>query len=227
VHSENIPWRADAIERARAAEKRANSRFSSLLHRLYRIPRFRALCYRLCLRLEAGAMYSQSWRRILHDYHDVNIGRYSYGDILRPGVMPEGSHVGAYCSVGTQLIVRRRDHPLDRAFLHPFFYNATLGLVTADTIGRNADNPLVIGNDVWIGDRVTILSGCRIIGNGAVIAAGAVVTRDVSAYAVVGGVPARVLKMRFDAERITALEASQWWRKDIAALITDAHPNIP
>lgn len=172
-------------------------------------------------------MYSQSWRQILRAYHRVEIGRYSYGDILRPGVMPEGSRIGAYCSVGTQLIVRRRDHPLDRAVLHPFFYNAALGLVAKDTIGANADNPLLIGNDVWIADRVTILSGCRIIGNGAVLAAGAVVTHDVPAYAVMAGVPARILKMRFGPEDIAALEARQWWEKDIATLIADPPSIVP
>ena len=166
-------------------------------------------------------MLSQNWRRILHDYHGVSVGRYSYGDILRPGVLPEGSHTGSYCSVGSELIVRRRDHPTERAVLHPFFYNAALGLVAADTIPANIDNPLAIGNDVWIGDRVTILSGCRSIGNGAVIAAGAVVTHDVPAYAVVAGVPARQLRMRFDAAAVATLEDSRWWEKDIAALIAD------
>jgi virginiamycin A acetyltransferase len=221
VSGDSIPWRDDAVARARAAQKRSCSRFGRLLRYLYNVPRLRSLCYRLCLRLEGGAMYSQSWRHILREHHEVQIGRYSYGDILRPGVMPEGSRVGAYCSVGTQLIVRRRDHPLDRAILHPFFYNAALGLVAADTIVANADNPLVIGNDVWIADRVTILSGCRTIGNGAVLAAGAVVTHDVPAYAVVAGVPARVLRMRFDAKTAAELEASMWWETDIATLIAD------
>lgn len=217
----NIPWHTDAASRAQSAALRSRSMFGGLLNRLYSIPRLRTLCHKLCLRLEGGGMHSQTWRHILHDYHGVEIGRYSYGDVLRPGVLPEGSRVGAYCSVGTQLIVRRRDHPLDRAILHPFFYNAALGLVATDTIQANADNPLVIGNDVWIADRVTILSGCRTIGNGAVLAAGAVVTHDVPAYAVVAGVPARIMKMRFDAENVAELEASRWWEKDIAALIAD------
>ena len=151
-------------------------------------------------------MQSLTWRRILQSYHKVEIGRYSYGDILRPGVVPPGSSVGAYCSVGTDLIIRRRNHPVNRAILHPFFYNAALGLLKRDTIPQDRDNPLYIGHDVWIGDRVTILSGCQNIGNGAVIAAGAVVTHDVPAYAMVGGVPAKLIRMRFDMERVAALE---------------------
>lgn len=67
-----------------------------------------------------------------------------------------------------------------------------------------------IGNDVWIANDVNILSGVK-IGNGAVVAAGAVVTADVPDYAVVGGIPARVLKFRFDEDTITRLLKSEWW----------------
>jgi len=212
-------WRPDAVECARKADARATSIFGNLIHNLYRFRRLRGLCQRLCLRLEGGQMYSATWRRVLQSYHGALIGRYSYGDVLKPGVVPPGSTVGAYCSVGTGLIVRRRDHPLDRPFLHPFFYNSALGLLKQDTIPLDQDNPLNIGHDVWIGDRVTIVGGCRWIGNGAVIAAGAVVTKDVPAYTVVGGVPARNIRTRFDPERIAAIEASRWWERDIARLI--------
>ena len=91
--------------------------------------------------------------------------------------------------------------------------------MTRDSIKSDRDNPLVIGHDVWIADRVTILGGCRTIGNGAVIAAGAVVTKDVPPYAVVAGVPTKVIKMRFEESRITDLENSQWWQRSIAELI--------
>lgn len=164
-------------------------------------------------------MYSATWRQILHDFHGVQIGRYSYGDILKPGLLPPGTIVGHYCSVGMQLIVRRRNHPLERPFLHPFFFNSRLGLLQQDTIHADHDNPLSIGHDVWIADRVTILPGCKTIGNGAVIAAGAVVTRDVPAYAVVAGTPARQIRMRFGPDRIAELEASSWWTHSIADLI--------
>ncbi|WP_103336430.1 CatB-related O-acetyltransferase [Pseudotabrizicola formosa] len=164
-------------------------------------------------------MHSATWRQILHEFHGVQIGRYSYGDILKPGLLPPGTVVGHYCSVGMQLIVRRRNHPLERPFLHPFFYNSRLGLLQQDTIPAIDDNPLTIGHDVWIGDRVLILPGCKTIGNGAVIAAGAVVTRDVPAYAIVAGTPARQIRMRFGPERIAELEASRWWTQSIADLI--------
>ena len=69
-----------------------------------------------------------------------------------------------------------------------------------------------IGNDVWIGDNVYILAGVK-IGNGAIIAMGAVVTRDVEPYTIVGGVPAKVIRKRFNDEQIKKLEEIKWWNK--------------
>ena len=71
--------------------------------------------------------------------------------------------------------------------------------------------PIVMGNDVWIGQHVQLKKGIR-IGNGAVIAAGAVVTRDVAPYSIVGGVPARLLRPRFDAATVERLEEVRWWQ---------------
>ncbi len=213
------PWKGDALTLARTREARAKSRFGPLILRLYRYRRLRPLCRALCNRLEGGPVMSETWRDILAQYHEVRVGRYSYGDILTPLALTRLSEVGSYCSVGTDLIVRRRDHPLDRPQLHAFFYNTALGLVAQSGIPLNRDNPLVIGNDVWIGDRVTIVAGCRTIGNGAVIAAGAVLTKDVPPYAVVGGVPARVLRYRFDADAIARIEASRWWERSITEII--------
>lgn len=216
-----IPWHPEALARARAAEARARHRGGPLIARLYRFRRLRRACLRLCLRLEGGARFSATLRDILRSVHGVEVGRYSYGAILTPGILPRGSRVGAYCSVGTQLLVRRRNHPLEAVALHPFFYNARLGLLREDAVEAVADNPLEIGNDVWIGDRVTILGGCRRIGNGAVIGAGAVVTRDVAPYSIVGGAPAHLIRMRFGPDRIAAIEASRWWERSIADLVAD------
>ena len=70
--------------------------------------------------------------------------------------------------------------------------------------------PVVVGNDAWIGSRVTLLPGVT-VGDGAVVAAGAVVHRDVDPYTVVGGVPARTLRLRFDEATVSALLALRWW----------------
>ena len=214
-------WHPNALARAKHAARQARSPLSSVIRRMYRIRRLRGLCRKLCDTREGGLMHSATWRDILQQYHGVTVGRYSYGAILTPGVLPEATSIGNYCSVGRDLIVRRRDHPLDRPFLHPFFYNKALGFLQKDSIPLDRDNPLTVGHDVWIADRVTVLGGCRSIGNGAVIAAGAVVTRDVPPYAVVGGVPARLLRMRFGDDRIAAIEASGWWARDVADLIAE------
>lgn len=212
-------WQSDLDERAAALEVRGENRLARLLALAYPIHRLRPLIYRLCLRLESGPLHSATVRKLLDAHHGVSIGRYSYGDILRPGLMPPGSEVGAYCSVGTGLIVRRRDHPVNRISQSPLFYNHALGLTHGDTIPRDRDNPLTIGHDVWIGDRVTILSGCARIGNGAVIAAGAVVTRDVAAYTIVGGVPARRIRERFAPEVASRIEATRWWKLPLADVL--------
>ncbi len=222
-------WIDDPVGHARACEAGKRSRLAPLLIALYRFRRLRSLALRLCLRLEGGSFFSETYREIFKRRHGVTIGPYSYGDILRPGVLPRGTHVGPWCSIGAQLIVRRRDHPFERPAMHPIFYNHKCGFLITDTILEDADNPLTIGHDVWIGDRVTVLSGCRSIGAGAVVAAGAVVTRDVPAYSIVGGLPAKVLRMRFDEATIQALEKSRWWElaapdllKEREALLRDA-----
>lgn len=170
---------------------------------------------RLARRWDGGEMRSPRLRRLMQALHGVTIGDYSYGAILHHGVLPRGTMVGRWCSVGRGLIVRRRDHPIDRATQHPFFYNAKLGVVPRDTIAADEENPLTIGHDVWIGDRVTILSGCRTIGDGAVLAAGAVVTRDVPPFAIVGGVPARILRPRFPEPVARLVAQSRWWEFDL------------
>ncbi|WP_417462997.1 CatB-related O-acetyltransferase [Kordiimonas sp.] len=117
--------------------------------------------------------------------------------------------------------MRRRDHPIEHMIMHPAFYNHRIGFLEYDTIQNIRDNPLMIGHDVWIGDRVIILSGCKSIGNGAVLAAGSVVTHDVPAYAVMAGVSARKIRMRFDDERISEIEASAWWERSLPDLLKD------
>lgn len=212
-------WHPDAIQRAQEMDDVRPGILSHVLYRIYRLRRLRPYILKACARLEKGAMHSPTWRRILQTYHGATVGKYTYGSIMNPGVLPQGSHIGAFGSVGSGLIIRRRDHPLARPILHPFFYNSALGLLTRDSIPHNQDNPLMIGHDVWIGDRVTILGGCHTVGNGAVLAAGAVVTADVPPYAIVGGVPARVIRMRFDPDRVAKIEESAWWDRDIATLI--------
>lgn len=212
-------WVDDAISRAQSSDAQSRHFLSGLIIKLYRYRRLRKLCSSLCNRLERGHCYSGTLRDMLAQYHGVTVGKYSYGPVMRPGVLPEGTSVGAYCSVGSDLIVRRRNHPAERLTQHAFFYNHKLGYVKRDTIEEDKENPLTIGHDVWIGDRVTVLAKCSHIGNGAIIAAGCVVTKDVPPYAIVAGVPAKMISMRFESDVIEKLEASRWWEKPVAELL--------
>ena len=107
------------------------------------------------------------------------------------------------------------DHPLNFKSVHPFFYNPAFGYVTHELISRNS---LTIGNDVWLGHNAIILSSVRSIGDGAVIGAGAVVTKDVPDFAVVVGNPGKVIKYRFSEQTSRKLKQERWWDKDIEDL---------
>lgn len=170
---------------------------------------FRRLIARLLLALEGGPMRSKSLRQIMAEVHDVEIGAHSYG-CFDPVRFPPGIRVGRYVSIGPNVVAYRRNHPMDRLSLHPYFYRPGLGA------GEHADvetAPLEIGAGSWVGANAVILPGCRRIGRGAVVAAGAVLTRNVPDCAVVGGNPARLIRYRFSAEGIAAAEATRWWLK--------------
>ena len=142
---------------------------------------------------------------------DLQIGAYSY---MRSGLLHEVSEIGRFCSIGQDVKIglAADGHPLDWLTTHPVHHSLGGELHT----GRRPK--AVIGNDVWIGASAAILNGVR-VGNGAVIASGAIVTKDVPAYAIVGGNPARFLRWRFDdADFRQALEDSRWWGLSIEHL---------
>lgn len=139
----------------------------------------------------------------------VRVGLYSYGcfDLSR---VPPGTTVGRYCSFAPSAQIYLRNHGVDFIGLTAYLYNETLGVVDRSMINTV---PMIIGDDVWIGHNAVLLSGVGEVGRGAAIAAGAVVTRPVPPYAIVAGNPARVLRMRFDADTISAIEQTRWWEK--------------
>jgi virginiamycin A acetyltransferase len=170
---------------------------------------------RLICRLEGGQMWSATYRELLSRIYRVEVGLHSYGTSLYPGHLPPGTRIGNYCSIADGLVALRRNHTIDRVSQHPFFYNAELGLVDRGLIAEHSDNPLVIGHDVWIGLNVLITPACRRIGDGAVVAAGSVVTGDVKPFSIVGGVPARQIRWRFDEATRDAIANTQWWLKPV------------
>jgi virginiamycin A acetyltransferase len=141
--------------------------------------------------------------------HHASVNNTHIGRFTSIGRFSKITHadIGSFCAISWDLTINAIQHPLDHITVHAFPYVPQYGLTDQrqDMIKR-----VKIGHDVWIGANSVIMPGIT-IGNGAVIAAGAVVTKDVPDYAVVGGVPAKILKYRFDAEIIQVLSETQWW----------------
>ena len=137
----------------------------------------------------------------------VEVGLYSYGcfDLAR---FPAGVTIGRYCSFAPSSHVFLRNHGVDFIALTAYLYQPKLGVVDEDRLPLATLN---ISDDVWIGHNATVLSSARSIGRGAVVAAGAVVTKPVPAYAIVAGNPAKVIRYRFSPNIIEQIEESHWW----------------
>ena len=142
-----------------------------------------------------------------------SIGDYTYGS---PGVRNYDGKtkltIGKYCSFAAHVaVLLGGEHRLDMATTYPFPEIPEPWPEARDIKGMTGSKgDVVIGNDVWVGFGATILSGVT-IGDGAVIGAGAVVCGDVKPYAIVGGNPAKVIRMRFDEETVDRLLELRWW----------------
>ncbi len=122
--------------------------------------------------------------------------------------------IGAFCSIANGVLIGGGRHPIEWASTSPVFYD------NRDSIKkkyarhvRPKNGMVVVGNDVWIGANAIIMQGVN-IGTGAVVGAGSVVTRDVPHYAIVAGVPARQIRMRFDKDLVDRFLKSKWWELD-------------
>ena len=144
----------------------------------------------------------------------VTLGDFSYVGVYS---RVHNAKIGKFCSIGPDCKIGLGLHPTrDFVSTHPVFYSTQrqCSVTFADRDYVEEFQGITIGNDVWLGANVTILDGVT-VGNGAIIAVGAVVTKDVPAYAIVGGVPARIIKYRFSDDNIDFLEKLQWWDKDL------------
>lgn len=150
----------------------------------------------------------------------VSLGDFSY---VAHDSLVRDAKIGKFSCIGLQTIIGLGRHPSrDFISIHPVFYS-TMGQSNTTFADRDyfqEQLPTIIGNDVWIGARVVIPGGVS-IGDGAIIGSGAVVAEDVPPYAIVGGVPARMIRMRFPPEQVQAIQASAWWDEEPESLRPD------
>lgn len=143
---------------------------------------------------------------------DSTMGDYSY--IGRKSRLIHAD-IGKYCSIGSETRVGMGTHTLDKLSTSPIFTekrNGT-GHSWVDTSAVNPFKRVTVGSDVWIGQRAMIMGGIT-IGNGAVVGAGAIVTKDVPPFAIVAGVPAKVIRFRFSQDTIETINKVKWWELD-------------
>lgn len=140
----------------------------------------------------------------------ARVGSYTY---LGPRCVVVNAEIGRFCSIASEVYVGLGTHPLDPfVSTHPAFYlsRPSFGWDFADRDYHDEFGRTRVGNDVWLGLRAAIKDGVT-VHDGAVVAAGAVVVDDVAPYAIVGGVPARVIRYRFSQEVIDFLLSLKWW----------------
>lgn len=122
--------------------------------------------------------------------------------------------IGKFTSIANNVKIGGGMHPIDWVSTSPVFYEGRDSVTYKfSKHSRTKIKTTLIGNDVWIGEGVIIKQGVK-IGDGAVVGMGSVVTKDVLPYAIVGGVPAKLIKYRFDSKRIEQLRDSKWWDLD-------------
>jgi acetyltransferase-like isoleucine patch superfamily enzyme len=160
-----------------------------------------------------AVQYTRDLMRDLIARHGYEVGDFTYG---LPAVLAWGEgrkvSIGKYCSIADGVtIFLGGNHRLDWVTTYPFSAIVDTWPEATGIMGHPKSNGDVrIGNDVWLGSRSTIMSGIS-VSDGAVVAANAVVTKDVPPYAIVGGNPAKIIKHRFSECTIERLLQVKWW----------------
>lgn len=157
---------------------------------------------------------------------DFSIGAFSSIDGVKGVSSIRNVSIGRYTSIGRNVDIGLTQHPTDWLSTSARQYNPQyLGWMrfvgkSVSTVSHEICRQVKIGNDVWIGSNAMLMPGVS-VGDGAVIAAGAVVTRDVPPFAIVGGVPAKIIRMRFDERLTKVVHHSMWWKYDMAGWTAD------
>lgn len=164
-------------------------------------------------------------KNLFGNNNEIKNSQIGFGTYLGSNMKITNWKIGKYCSIASNLKIICGSHPVGKNIsTHPAFYfkhNKELNELDLSYIKENKYNDsvkidnkwdIIIENDVWIGSDVKFLQGIR-IGDGAVIGAGALVTKDVAPYAIVGGVPAKLIRKRFSDEDIEFLLELKWWDK--------------
>lgn len=154
----------------------------------------------------------------------IEIGAFSsVGGNLAEGRIG-GVSIGRYCSIAAGVYLGLQQHPTSfvSTSARQYFANCCgwdfhAGSVRLPSIPQEQPKMTIIGNDVWIGTNALVMGGIK-VGNGAIIAAGAVVTKDVPPYAIVAGVPAKIIRYRFNENTIRELQELKWWDYNLADL---------
>lgn len=142
-----------------------------------------------------------------------SISDYSY---CAPNVELVHCHIGKYCSIGKSVVIGLGNHALNYLSTSPVFtetHNRLNISFTKEDIIQTPFSEVKIGHDVWIGDRVIVKGGIE-VGNGSIIGTGAVITKNVPPYSIVGGVPGKLIRKRFSDEIIEIIEHLEWWNWD-------------
>ncbi|MTI65829.1 MAG: chloramphenicol acetyltransferase [Firmicutes bacterium] len=148
---------------------------------------------------------------MLNFFENVKFGDYSYTGQF---CFIQNAIIGKFSNIAAMVRIGPTDHPMKRPSLHHFTYRRKMyGFDDKDDFEffeKRKERKTYIGHDTWIGHGAIILPEVK-IGNGAVVASGALVTKDVAPYTVVAGIPAKPIKKRFDEDVIKKLEEIKWW----------------